>query len=102
MQMGYVTDDKGESQPMSGIRLASAIREIQRGAPTLMLYALEHPDDIKSAPAQKLGDQSCPAIALKVGQHNFTFCSTASPSCRSRSAPATMTTSRATPPTNMC
>ena len=72
MQMGYVTDDKGASQPMSGVRLASHIREIQRGSPTLMLYALEHPDDVKSMPAQKLDNQSYPAIGLKVGQHNFT------------------------------
>jgi glyoxylase-like metal-dependent hydrolase (beta-lactamase superfamily II) len=72
MQMGYVTNDKGASQPMSGIRLASHIREIMRGSPTLMLYALEHPDDVKSMPAQKLDGQSYPAIGLKVGQHNFT------------------------------
>lgn len=70
-KMGFVTDDKG-SQAMSGIRLAAQTREIVRGAPTLMLYALEHPDDVSAMPAQKLGDRSLPAIGLKVGQYNFT------------------------------
>jgi len=70
-KMGYVTDEKG-SQPMSGIRLAAQTREMMRGTPTLMLYAMEHPDAVTSMPAQKLGDQTLPAIGLKVGQHNFT------------------------------
>jgi len=70
-KMGYVTDDKG-STAMSGIRLAAATREMVRGSPTLMLYAMEHPDAVSAMPAQKLGDQSLPAIGLKVGQYNFT------------------------------
>ena len=70
-KMGYVTDEKG-SQAMSGIRLAAQTREILRGSPTLMLYALEHPDAVSTMPAQKLGNQSLPAIGLKVGQYNFT------------------------------
>jgi len=70
-KMGYVTDDKG-SQPMSGIRLAAQTREIVRGSPTLMLYALEHPDDVSAMPAQKLNGQTLPAVALKVGPYNFT------------------------------
>src|SRR5260221_7705310 len=57
---------------MSGIRLAAQVREIVRGSPTLMLHALEHPEDVSAMPAQKLGDQSLPAIGLKVGQYNFT------------------------------
>lgn len=70
-KMGYVTDEKG-SQPMSGIRLAAQTREMVRGSPTLMLYAQEHPDAVSSMPAQKLGDQTLPAIGLKVGQYNYT------------------------------
>src|SRR5262249_59524689 len=70
-KMGYVTDEKG-SQAMSGIRLAAQTREMVRGSPILMLYALEHPDAVSSMPAQKLGDQTLPAIGLKVGQYNFT------------------------------
>ncbi len=69
-QMGFVTDEKG-STAMSGIRLAAQTREIVRGAPTLMLHALENPKDVTAMPAQKLGDQSLPAIGLKVGQYNF-------------------------------
>ena len=69
-KMGFVTDEKG-SQAMSGIRLAAQTREIVRGSPTLMLYAMEHPDAVSAMPAQKLGDQSLPAIGLKVGQYNF-------------------------------
>jgi hypothetical protein len=69
--VGYVTDDKG-SKPMSGIRLAAQTREIVRSSPTLMLYALEHPADVASAGVQKLDGRSLPAIALKVGQYNYT------------------------------
>lgn len=69
-QMGFVTDDKG-SHAMSGIRLAAQVREIVRGAPTLMLYALEHPDDVSAMPPQKLDGQSLPAIGLKVAQYNY-------------------------------
>ena len=69
--VGYVTDDKG-SKPMSGIRLAAQTREIVRSSPTLMLYAMEHPADVTSAGIQKLDGRSLPAIALKVGQYNYT------------------------------
>ena len=70
-KLGYVTDDKG-SKPMSGIRLAAQTREMVRGSPTLMLYALEHPSDVSAAGVQKLDGRSLPAIALKVGQYNYT------------------------------
>jgi glyoxylase-like metal-dependent hydrolase (beta-lactamase superfamily II) len=70
-KLGYVTDDKG-SKPMSAIRLAAQMREMVRGSPMLMLYALEHPEAVSSAGMQKLGDQPLPAIALKVGQYNYT------------------------------
>src|SRR5689334_14687002 len=48
-KLGFVTDDKG-SQPMSGIRLAAQTREIVRGSPTLLLHALEHPEDVSAMP----------------------------------------------------
>jgi glyoxylase-like metal-dependent hydrolase (beta-lactamase superfamily II) len=69
--VGFITDDKG-MKPMSGIRLAAQTREIVRSSPTLMLYALEHPADVKSAGVQKLDGRSLPAIALKVGQYDYT------------------------------
>jgi len=63
---GVVTDEKG-SQPMSGIRLASHLRELGRQTPGLLLRVLENPQQVSAIEEQKLGDQSLPAVAYNSG-----------------------------------
>src|SRR5215216_1294759 len=56
---GVVVDEKG-SQPMSGIRLASHLREFGRQSSLLMLRAMENPQNVAAAEDQKLGERSLP------------------------------------------
>jgi glyoxylase-like metal-dependent hydrolase (beta-lactamase superfamily II) len=63
---GVVTNDKG-SQPMSGIRLASHLRELARQTPALLLRAMENPQGLLAIEDQKLGDRSLPAVAYTAG-----------------------------------
>jgi hypothetical protein len=63
---GAVTDAKG-TQPMSGIRLASHLRELGRQTPLLMLRAMENPKDVAAIEDQKLGQQSLPAVSYTSG-----------------------------------
>jgi hypothetical protein len=62
--LGAVIDEKG-SQPMSGIRLASDMRELVRATPLLLLRAMESPQNVAAAENQKLGDRSLPAVSYK-------------------------------------
>src|SRR5260370_1556645 len=57
---GAVIDDKGEAKPMSGIRLASLQRELIRGAPTLLLRALDTPQSLSPTENQDLSPQPLP------------------------------------------
>ena len=50
---GVVIDDKGAQQPMSGIRLATHLRERERASPRLLMRALNAPESITA-----LGDQT--------------------------------------------
>ena len=63
---GVVTDEKG-SQPMSGIRLASHLRELGRASPSLLLKAMDTPQNVAAAEDQKLGDRSLPAVTFTEG-----------------------------------
>jgi len=63
---GVVINDKG-SQPMSGIRLASHLRELGRQTPGLLLRAMENPQSVAAIEDQKLGDQTLPAVAVTSG-----------------------------------
>jgi glyoxylase-like metal-dependent hydrolase (beta-lactamase superfamily II) len=71
-QMGYVKDPTGD-KAMSGIRVATAQREMERSSPTLLLKALEHPNAIKALPDQKLGGKPYPAVAFTDGPTRFTI-----------------------------
>src|SRR5215470_17161088 len=68
---GAVIDDKGEAKPMSGIRLAALQRELIRGAPTLLLRALESPQSLSAIEDQELNHQTLPAVVLTVGPNKF-------------------------------
>jgi glyoxylase-like metal-dependent hydrolase (beta-lactamase superfamily II) len=68
---GAVVDDKGETKPMSGIRLAAERRELIRESPRLLLTALEHPQDVAAIEDQELGHQTYPAVAYTSGPNKF-------------------------------
>src|SRR5215470_2263315 len=69
---GAVIDDKGEAKPMSGIRLASQLRELRRGSPALLLSALASPQNVAAIEDQKLGDQTYPAAVITLGGVKYT------------------------------
>jgi glyoxylase-like metal-dependent hydrolase (beta-lactamase superfamily II) len=70
--LGYVTDDKG-SQPMSRIREATQLRELERSSPWLLVKAMEDSSHVTGAGSQKLGDQSLPAVSFADGATTFTI-----------------------------
>jgi glyoxylase-like metal-dependent hydrolase (beta-lactamase superfamily II) len=69
---GAVTDEKG-SQPMSGIRLASHLREIGRASALLLLRAMDAPQNVAAVEEQKLGDRSFPAVSFTDGGTKYTI-----------------------------
>src|SRR5262245_50075364 len=69
---GAVIDEKGEAKPMSGIRLASQLRELRRGSPALLLTALAAPQNVAAIEDQKLGDQTYPAAVITLGGVKYT------------------------------
>src|SRR6476619_4703369 len=70
--LGYVIDDKGASKPMSGIRVAATLRELERASPTLMLKALDANSGLRAAGNQKLGSMTLRAVSCVDGGTNFT------------------------------
>ena len=70
--LGYVTDSNG-TQPMSGIRVAAQLRELERSSPGLLLKAMDHPDTVRAADSQRLGKESLPALSLTDAGTNFTI-----------------------------
>ena len=71
-ELGYVTDEKG-SQAMSGIRVATHQRELERASPWLLVKAMDEPGKVKAAGSQKLGQQSLPAVSFTDGPTTFTI-----------------------------
>ena len=68
--IGYVTDEKG-SQPMSGIREAAQLREMERASPWLLFKAMNDPKNVDAAGFQKLGALSLPAVSFSDGGTTF-------------------------------
>lgn len=64
---GIVTDEKSGSRPMSGIRLASHLRELGRASPLLLLRAMDAPQHVAAIEDQKLGERSLPAVSFTSG-----------------------------------
>jgi len=62
---GAVINDKGEDRAMSPNRLAFELREQERSSPTLLLKALDQPQNLSAAPDQKLGGKSYPAVGFQ-------------------------------------
>src|SRR2546422_4889814 len=69
---GYVTDEKS-SQAMSGIRVATHQRELERASPWLLVKALDEPGKVRAAGSQRLGQQSLPAGSYTDGSTTFTI-----------------------------
>jgi len=69
--MGAVTADKG-TQPMSGIRVAASVRELERASPRLLLRALDAPQSVTTPGDQKLGENVYPAVAIAERGTTFT------------------------------
>src|SRR5262249_2864528 len=70
--LGYVTDEKS-SQAMSGIRVATHQRELERASPWLLVKAMDEPGKVRAAGSQKLGQQSLPAVSYADGPTTFTI-----------------------------
>ncbi len=61
--LGAVSDQKG-THPMSGIRVAASLRELERASPVLLLRALDAPQSVAALPDQSFGEISLPAVAF--------------------------------------
>ena len=61
--IGMVVNDKG-AQPMSAIRVAASLRELERASPVLLLHALDAPQSVTALPDQPLGEVALPAVAI--------------------------------------
>src|SRR2546425_12373850 len=57
--LGYVTDEK-TSQAMSGIRVATHQRELERASPWLLVKAMDEPGKVRAAGSQRLGAPAAP------------------------------------------
>ena len=68
--LGFVTDMAG-AKPMSGIRVATHLRELERASPRLLLKAMENSGDVSAVEDQKLGDRTLPAVSYNDGGTNF-------------------------------
>jgi glyoxylase-like metal-dependent hydrolase (beta-lactamase superfamily II) len=60
--LGFVTDSAG-SKPMSGIRVATHLRELERASPRLLLKAMDNPGNVSAMEPQQLSDRSLPAVS---------------------------------------
>jgi hypothetical protein len=68
--LGFVTTGT-DNQPMSGIRVAAQLRELERASPRLLLKAMNNPADLRDAEPQPLGNRSLPAVSLMDGGTAF-------------------------------
>ena len=68
---GFVTDDKG-SRPMSSIRVAAQLRELNRLSPTLLLKMKENPDRVAFLGGVRTSEGVQPAFSFKDGATTFT------------------------------
>jgi glyoxylase-like metal-dependent hydrolase (beta-lactamase superfamily II) len=70
--LGFVTDDKS-SQAMSGIRVATHQRELERASPLLLVKAMNQSENVRATGSQRLGRQSLPAVLYTDGGSTFTI-----------------------------
>jgi glyoxylase-like metal-dependent hydrolase (beta-lactamase superfamily II) len=68
--LGFVTTG-GNNQPMSGIRVAAHLRELERASPRLLLKAMENSANVRGVLPQQLGNRYYPAVSLMDGGTTF-------------------------------
>jgi Metallo-beta-lactamase superfamily len=68
--LGFVTDS-ASSRPMSGIRVATHLRELERASPRLLLKAMDNPGSLSAMEPQQLGDRTLPAVSYAEGGTTF-------------------------------
>src|SRR6185295_16176563 len=68
---GFVTDDKGASTAMSGVRVATNLRELARVSPTLLLKANDNAKEVRPIGNQRIGRQSYRAVSFNDGGTRF-------------------------------
>jgi hypothetical protein len=71
--LGYVIDDKGASKPMSGIRVAATLRELERASPTLMLKALDANSGLRAAVTRSSAARPCAPSASPTAERTSPF-----------------------------
>jgi glyoxylase-like metal-dependent hydrolase (beta-lactamase superfamily II) len=69
--LGYEINDRGESRAMSGIRVATALRELERISPILMLQAMEAKSGVRPLANELLNKRAMLAIGYQRGGTNF-------------------------------
>lgn len=69
---GAVSTEKAD-RPMSRIRFAAYMRELERASPRLLLKALDAPHALSPLPNQMLDGKSLPAVAFADGDSKFTI-----------------------------
>lgn len=70
---GFVTAANGSVTPASGMRVAAQLRELERSSPTLLLNALDNPNEVSAIGNQKLGKASLPAVVFNENGTKFTI-----------------------------
>ena len=69
-KFGFVTDDKG-SRAMSGIRIATQLRELQRVSPMLLAHMLDAGGNVAFEGGLKLNNVVLPAMTFRDGATTF-------------------------------
>ena len=70
--LGFVTTGT-TSQPMSSIRVATHLRELERASPRLLLKAMDNAANVRGVMPQQLGNRYFPAVSLMDGGTTFTI-----------------------------
>ena len=68
--LGFVTDSKG-SQPMSGIRVATHLRELERASPRLLLKAMDNPTNVRAVMPQQFNNRYLSTVSVTEGGTTF-------------------------------
>lgn len=70
---GGIVVSREPERPMSSIRLAAHLRELERASPTLLVEALDAPQSLGRLPDQLLDGKKLPAVIFTSGTTNFTI-----------------------------
>ena len=68
---GFVTDANGGNQPMSSIRIAAQLRELERASPRLLLKATDNGANLRGVTTQLVGNRWLPGVSFMDGGTTF-------------------------------